>query len=397
MLTNSIREHYQIKPIKPGWKGLEIKNYAGSKVLIDKNNVLQKLIIDNSDKGKISYREIDYHIQLTKDYKIITKTGKIKGLSYSALENTKPANKYFLVSSNDIGLYNFDADINILFDYNLEFKSASDVIRYIEKRIKNRTPFEKEEFKIYTGNKRQKRQPVKAGDIFRIKLNNRQFAYGRVLFDLAKFRKYTPSFAPEINDGFRASLIFDQALMIPCLIDIYLLKTDNPYLKPGDFTSIKTTPSLISNSQFIKGNTFKIIGRTQLDFSSFDIPMSWATHYHYKPIFHIFNWGAGIKTFAPVKRLEKLTELTYPLNYKPIHFGGNLIEAWDAFLTSCISGKPNFKYISGWGDLREPLFSEVRKIISKRIKFDIDKNEYDEFARKFGFMTKKEILAFSQS
>jgi hypothetical protein len=396
MLTNSIREHYQIKPIKPGWKELELKNSAGSKVLIDKNNILQKLIIDNSDKDKISYKEIDYHIQLTKDYKIITKTGKIKGLSYSALENIKPANKYFLVSSNDIGLYNFDADINILFDYNLKFKSVSNVLKYIEKRIKNRTLFEKEEFKIYTANKRQKRQPVKAGDIFRIKLNNRQFAYGRVLFDLAKFRNYTPSFAPEINDGFRESLIFDQALMIPCLIDLYLLKTDDPYLTPGDFTSIKTTPSLISNSEFIKNNTFKIIGNTPLDFSSFDIPMSWTTFYQYKPIFHIFKWGAGIKTFAPVKRLEKLRELTYPLNYKPIHLS-NLIEEWDAFLTSCISGKPNFKYVSAWGDLREPLFSEVRKIISTNINFDIDKNEYEEFAKKFGFMTKEEILAFTQS
>ena len=85
MLTNSIREHYQIKPIKPDWKEFELKNSYGSKVLIDNKNVLQKFIMDNSDKDSISYREIDYNIQLTSDFKIIGKTGKSKGLSYSVL------------------------------------------------------------------------------------------------------------------------------------------------------------------------------------------------------------------------------------------------------------------------------------------------------------------------
>src|SRR4030095_4051233 len=98
------------------------------------------------------YREIDYNIQLNNDFKIITKTGKLKGLSYSALEKIKPANKYFSVSSNSIDLYNFDNGINILFDYNLKFKSVNDVIEYIEKRIKNTTAFEKEEFEKYATN-----------------------------------------------------------------------------------------------------------------------------------------------------------------------------------------------------------------------------------------------------
>lgn len=397
MLTNSIREHYQIKPIKPGWKELELKDIHSSKVLIDKNNVLQKRIEDNWNKDRPFYRETDYNIRLTKDFKIITKTGKIKGLSSSALENIKPANKMFTVSSTNIDLYNFDSDVNILSDYNLKLKSANDVIKYIEKRIKNKTAFEKEEFEKFISNKRQKRQPVTPGDIFRIELNNRQFAYGRVLFDLKNFLSYTPSFAPEINDGFRESLIFDKGLMIPCLIDLYLFKSDDPYVKPGKFSSIKTTPSLITNSEFVKNNAFKIIASTKLDLTSFDVPMDWTTFNQFKPMFHIFKWGAGIKTFPPVKRLEKLRELTYPMNYKPIHCYNRVVEQWDGFLTSCLSGKPNYKYVSSNGDLREPLFSEVRKIISKNINFDIDKNEYDEFAKKFGFMTKKEILAFTQS
>ena len=99
--------------------------------------------------------------------------------------------------------------------------------------------------------------------------------------------------------------------------------------------------------------------------------------------------------FEPVKRLEKLTELTYPINYKPINL--RTIEELDGFLNSCLLGEPNFKYVSSNGDLREPLFSEVRKIISKNIKFDVDKNDYDKFAKQFGFMTKAEILAFTQS
>jgi hypothetical protein len=183
--------------------------------------------------------------------------------------------------------------------------------------------------------------------------------------------------------------------MTPALIDLYLFKTDNPYLEPSDFYSIKTTPSLIKNSELIKNNTFKIIGNIQLDLSSFDIPMSWETYYQYKPISHIFKWGAGIKTFAPVSRLEKLTELTFPIKYKPISL--RVTEELDGFLTSCISGKPNFKYVSSNGDLREPLFSEVREIISKNINFDIDTNDYNKFARQFGFMTKEEILLFTQS
>jgi len=395
MLTNNIREHYQIKPINPYWKELELKNGYGSKVLIDKYNVLQKFIKDNSNKGRISYREIDYNIQLTSDFKIIGKTGKSKGLSYSVLEKMKPANKYFNVSSNSIDLYNFDNNINILFDYNLTLRSAKDVIKYIENRIKNTSQFEKEEFEKYISTKKQKRQLIKSGDIFRIKLSNRQFAYGRVIFDLDKFRNYKPAFVSKLNVGFRDSLIFDKVLITPSLIDLYLFKTDNPYLKPKDFEALKTTPSLIKNSELIKNNTFQIIGNTPIELSSFDIPMDWETYYQYKPITHIFKWGAGIKTFEPVKRLEKLTELTYPMKYNPISLRG--IEEFDGFLTSCLSGIPNFKYVSSNGDLREPLFSEVREIVSKNINFNIDTNDYDTFAKKFGFMTKAEILTFTQT
>ena len=395
MLTNSIREHYQIKPIKSDWKEYELKNGYGSKVLIDKENILQKFIMDNSDKGNISYREIDYNVQLTSDFKIISKTGKSKGLSYSALEKIKPANKYFRISSNSIDLYNYDNNINILRDYNLSFKAANNVIEYLEKRIKNTNQFEKEEFEKYISTKKQKRQIIKSGDIFRIKLCNRQFAYGRVIFDLDKFRNYKPAFISELNVGFRDSLIFDKVLVTPSLIDFYLFKTDNPYLNPKNFDALKTTPSIIKNSELIKNNTFQIIGNTAIDLSSFDIPMDWETYYQYKPISHIFKWGAGIKTFEPVKRLEKLTELTYPMNYNPINLGA--VEEFDGFLTSCLSGTPNFKYVSTNGDLREPLFSEVREIISKNINFNIDKNEYDKFANQFGFMTKAEILTFTQS
>ena len=395
MLTNNIREHYQIKPIKPEWKEHELKNGYGSKVLIDKENVLQKFIMGNSDKGNISYREIDYNVQLTSDFKIISKTGKSKGLSYSALEKIKPANRYFRISSNTIDLYNYDNNINILFDYNLSLKGAKDVIEYLEKRIKNTNQFEKEEFEKYISTKKQKRQVIKSGDIFRIKLCNHQFAYGRVIFDLDKFRNYKPAFVSELNVGFRDSLIFDKVLMTPSLIDLYLLKTDNPYLEPKDFDALKTTPSLIKNSELIKNNTFQIIGNTPIDISSFDIPMDWETYYQYKPISQIFKWGAGIKTFEPVERLEKLTELTYPMNYNPINLGA--IEEFDGFITSCLSGTPNFKYVSSNGDLREPLFSEVREIISKKMNFNIDTNEYDKFAKEFGFMTKAEILTFTQT
>jgi hypothetical protein len=395
MLTNSIREHYQIKPIKPEWKEYELKNGYGSKVLIDINNILHKFIMDNSNENSISYREIDYDIHLTNDFKIIGKTGKLKGLSYSVLEKMKPANKYFKASSNTIDLYNFDNGINVLFDYNLTFKAAKDVIKYIENRIKNTSSFEKEEFEKYLSTQKQKRQAIKSGDIFRIKLNNRKYAYGRVIFDLDKFRNYKPAFVSELNVGFRDTLIFDKVLMTPSLIDFYLLKTDNPYLKPIDFNGLKTTPSLIKNSEILKNNTFQIIGNKPIDLSSFDIPMDWETYYQYKPISHIFKWGAGIKTFEPVSKLEKLAELTYPMNYNPITL--RAVEEFDGFLTSCLSGTPNYKYVSTYGDLREPLFSEVRQIISKNINFNIDENEYDTFAKQFGFMTKEEILTFTQT
>lgn len=394
MLTNYIREYFNIKPLKLDWKEYELKNGYGSKVFIDKNNVLQKFIMDTSDRGNILYREIDYNIQLTSDFKIISKTGKTKGLSYSVLEQMKPANKYFSVSSSNIDLYNYDNNVNILFDYNLTLKSAKDVVNYIENRIINTTAFEKEEFEKYISTKKQKRQKIKSGDIFRIKLNNQQFAYGRVIFDLEKFRHYKPVFVSQLNVGFRDSLIFDKVLISPSLIDLFLLKTDNPYLTSNDFKSLKTTPSLIKNSELIKNNTFNVIGNISIDLSTIDIPMDLETYYQFKPISHIFKWGAGIKTFEPVDKLENLSELRYPMNYNPISLRAS--EEFDGFLTSCLSGMPNFKYVSSNGDLREPLFSEVRKIISENINFNIDTNDYDLFAKQFGFMTKAEILSFTQ-
>ena len=64
MLTNPIRRYFGIKEIDKNWKKLDIKNsWRNDYVLIDDNNVIQKLI-QPLPEDEFYYKEADYEVPL---------------------------------------------------------------------------------------------------------------------------------------------------------------------------------------------------------------------------------------------------------------------------------------------------------------------------------------------
>lgn len=89
-------------------------------------------------------------------------------------------------------------------------------------------------------------------------------------------------------------------------------------------------------------------------------------------------------------RLEKEKEKSYPINYHPLFLYKK--ESIAYFIHSFINKNPDFRATDIYGDLREVLFSETRRLISENIGFDIDSGDYDAYAIKFGYLTKAEII-----
>ena len=118
--------------------------------------------------------------------------------------------------------------------------------------------------------------------------------------------------------------------------------------------------------------------------------MEISTKYKYVPLYHAFQWGIGTVTFDVDNQLEELKEIRYPLVYKGQNHHPR--KSLQLFIESVINKNLSFKSCSTYGDIREPLFQKTRELISKNIDLNIDERDYDDFAIKYGFMTKKQIV-----
>lgn len=399
MLDNTIREIFDIKNLQPNWKILEINGRLKNFIYYDEKLIIKKLIQKNNDESihgsSFIYSEIDYDIILNENLEIIGNKGKIQKLTEASLLRIKPSGKALHVLRNQISLVNWKNNRVLINEYRLNFSNEKNINEFLSKWYLDRTDFEINEFEKYKFLKREVKQKYKSGDIFRVKLYGGKFAYGRIICGLNKFKNYNNIINSELEVDFRGNSLFHDSLQKSIWIDFYQLITNDPNMKKFDLKNIPKTCSIIHNEENVLNRIFEIIDHEEIDINSFDVPMEIDTYYQYLPITQIFKWGPNVILFKPNQMIEELKKQRIPMYYQPIYV--SLKESIYLYIESFILGKLSFKSISIYGDLRENQFLDIRKLIGNCIGYDIIRGSYDEFAKKFKLMTKKEILYFAEN
>lgn len=394
MLTNSIRKYFGIKQIDKSWKKLTVKDLWQGHVLVDKKNVIQKLIYPVPTDDDFSYREVDYNISLSRELKIIGKKGKVQPLTAANLLKIKPEGKELSVEKTTCQLINHVNGLALFSEYKLKWRAAKDVIEFLKQYTVKPSPFFKKELDVFLNREKVVNQKPKQGDIFRVKLAGNQFAYGRVIANLAKFLTHDTGVVSKWELDWRGRSVFNEVLINQLLVDYFQLITDNPYLKYDDLKKKKRTPATCIIDLNVKHENYTIVDQVPVAANSFDLPMGIDTHYQYLPVCHIFKWGAGAVAFAPDKKVEQEKDLLVKKDLRYRNDFGN--QSTEQYIRSCIKGKPDYAYLWNRGDLRYTEYSALRKQISKRLGFDINSFDYDAFAKKFGLMDRAAILAFTK-
>jgi len=388
-----MRRHFGIKEIDKSWKKLDVKDLWNGYLLIDNANVIQKLIYPVTE-GDFSYREVDYEIKLNSDFKIVGKRGKVQPLTASTFLKIKPEGKFFDVDKTTLKLINYSNGVQLFNEYDLTWTSEKDVLDFLNEKISTRNKFDKEELSTYLNRKKQVNQKVKQGDIFRVKLAKGKFAYGRIIADLIKFMQYDTGIVGKWEVDWKGRNIFNEMIVNQTLVDYFQIITDDPYLKYNDLKKHETTSSISISEWFVKHEAYIIVDNSEIDPSSFDLPMSIDTYYQHVPICHIFKWGGCVVTFDPDKKVEKQKGII--VKHDQNYYNGLDNKGTEQYINSCIQGKPNYAFLNNRGDLRYSECTDLKKIISKYVDFDITTNDYDSFANKYGFMDRQKILAFTK-
>lgn len=380
-----------MKEIDSSWRKLDIKDLWQGHLLVDNNNIVQKLIYPIPEDG-FSYREVDYAVQLNKDLKIEGTRGKIQPLTAANFLKIKPVGKSFYVDDRSLQLINHSNGIALFDEYDLNWNSGKDAIEFLNRKIRKQDEFLSREREVYLNRKKQAGQKFGQGDIFRIKLANDKFAYGRVVADLKKFLTYDTGIVSEWKVDLRGRCIFNSIMSSDVLIDYFMVITDDPYLTYKDLKGYKTTSTVIIPDWPIKHEAYLVVDHATIDPLSFDLPMGLDTYIEYKPVCHIFKWGGCVVTFKPDKKVEKLQGTG--IKDDRTYYRGPYGRSAEHYIKSCIDGKPDYAFFVR-DDLRYSDYKELKEIISTYLDFDLSSNDYDSFAAKYGFMDRNKLLSFT--
>lgn len=185
--------------------------------------------------------------------------------------------------------------------------------------------------------------------------------------------------------------IFDpQPFFFPLWVEFFLFRTADPMIDIASILMKDTSSSTIIGDYSIRHSNFEIIGNAKIDLGKVDVPMSVDIRYQFKPIFHYLNWGAGIITFKTSKDLVKLIE-SINTRYKQYFSLSRGVPGIDLFISSNIEDKVDHGFMYNPKDLR---CHDLKEIKTKTFKLlGLKENmDYDDFALKYGFKTKKEII-----
>lgn len=391
-MNNNLRNKIGIKPLQESWKKIQLEGIYDD-LYISKNNVIEKAISQNEENGY--YSETDLEIHMNEDGKMVTKTGKTKNITSSIYENIKPKDVSISIRENEIRIANHSNNLMLIDEYDLDYKGLSVAFNFIDKYLDDKREYFLEQFKNFKSAPKTSRLKIKSGDIFRVPVKGKQFIYGQVISPLRKMVKMElPVLGGFDTSDLKINVFDPNPFYFPLWVRFFYDKTDNPNLNAESLSELKHTSSAIIGDYSLRHSNYEVVCNKELELSSIDLPMEVGTKFYIKPLFHYFNWGAGIVTMKLNEKVEKLIS-DNALNYPNRLLRARQHKAIENFVDHCQEGKLIFGGLHSTSDLRDSNLKELKSILFSELGLNPTVS-YDEFAKTNGFMTIKEIIELNK-
>lgn len=253
-LTNEQRKCFGLRPAEKHWQAITAKpaprGNRKTLIYVDGSIVRKQICC-----GKNYFIECDMEEQLTEDLKYLlpkTSKGKPVPLSAAALEKRKAIGMRLAYSNGSVSLCNCTSLCDYYHSYYdpLEISTLEDFAAWVAQWCEETTPEDIEDVARFAQQKRM-RIKFKEGDVFRFKLNRRQYGYGRILLDYSKMRRNKEPF-------------WDCLMLQPLVCSAYRILTDRKDVPIQELEGLPSLPSTFIGDNSIFYGEYEIIGNIPL-------------------------------------------------------------------------------------------------------------------------------------
>ena len=239
-LTNEQRKYLGLIPVEEHW---ELVKFDNNVYYYFEDDIIKKEIT----VSKNYYHEAELNEKTAENRTMIlpkTVRGKIKKFNYTATQSFSPFGNYFTFSTDGVIIANYTTQRTYYSERFSEKNISLDNLKnWLDKWIKECTEEDLKEIEEFKNAKR-KHCKFKEGDFFAFKIGRREWAFGRILLDVAKLRK---------DENFEKNKNYGLAHLMgkPLIIKVYHKISDN---KNIDLKELSECPAL--PSQPIMDNIF---------------------------------------------------------------------------------------------------------------------------------------------
>ena len=369
-LTNEQRKYLGLIPVEEHWELVKFDN--GIYYYFEDDTIKKEIKV-----SKNYYHEAELNVKTAENRTMIlpkTKRGKIKKFNYTATQSFSPFGNYFTFSTDGVIIANYTTQRTYYSERFSEKNISLDNLKnWLDKWIKECTEEDLKEIEEFKNAKR-KHCKFKEGDFFAFKIGRREWAFGRILLDVAKLRK---------DENFEKNKNYGLAHLMgkPLIIKVYHKISDNKNIDLKELAECLALPSQpIMDNIFYYGEAV-ILGNLPLKPEENDmfISVSESISGIDKNIAYL-QYGL-IYREIPLSDYEKLIkELKIGAQTLRREGIGFVIDTYK--LKECIEAKSNSPFWEKYKkrnvpDLKNPDHIELKRKIFKAFGLDADKT-YEE-------------------
>ena len=262
-LTNEQRKYLGLVPVENSWEIVKLNDMY---LYFDGDTIRKKISVTEN-----SYFEQELNEMTAENRTVLlpkTSKGKPKKLNFTATHSFGSFGVYFSFSVDYLKISNFTTQTTYHSE-NLNEKGDLKALRkWLKRWIEETTDEDLLEIEAFK-NAERKRFKYKEGDFFAFKIDRRNYAFGRILIDVAK-RMKTENLKATKNYGL--TNLMGKALIV---------KLYHKISNTSDISLDELSKTLALPSQAVMDNLFfygekVIIGHKPLELSEYDMPISYS-------------------------------------------------------------------------------------------------------------------------
>lgn len=262
-LTNEQRKYLGLIPIESNWEVVKLNDMY---LYFDGDTIRKKISVSEH-----SYFEQELEEKTAENRTILlpkTSKGKPKKLNFTATQSFSSFGVYFSFSGDYVGISNFSTQITYYYESFAEKGNLETLEKWLAKWIEETTNDDLKEIEAFKLAER-KHFNYKEGDFFAFRLNRRDYAFGRILIDVAKRNKAEKLKATK-NYGLTSFM--GKAL----IVKVYHKVSSSLDVDLNELSKTTALPAeAVMDNHFYYGEKF-IIGHKPLEISDYDMLISYS-------------------------------------------------------------------------------------------------------------------------